>query len=199
MTINKFNYLRELRHFLTEKKRGTLCIETEYGPVELHISQGLFLTDSNDSAVIRTINMLIMCQVMDTSVDALKTGQLSLLSQSPDEIIIRACYRGSMNLERLFELSRFFSLFPPVNIKLVPMYKYAEIFPGFTAYMKLHAESLLNGQVSLNEFLMQADSPDKAYANVQLLVVMYVLGLITPKPKPKRSAFSRLIKIVRGI
>jgi len=195
----KFDYLKQLRHFLTEGKRGTLRIRTEYGPVELNISQGCFLTSSDDSAVIQTINMLIMCQVIDTSVEDLKTGQFSLVGKSPEEIIIRACYQGTPDETRVFELSRFFSLFPPVGIKLAPMYKVAEIFPGFTDYMKLHANSLLDGKVSLNDFLTRASSPDEMRSNVRLLVVLYVLGLIVPLPKPKRSVFNRLIKIVRGI
>jgi len=195
----KFDYLKQLRHFLAEGRRGTLCITTDYGPVELDISQGCFLTHSDDSAVIQAINMLLMCHVFDTSIEELKTGNLSIVSRSPEEIIIRGCYRGVLDETRLFELSRYFSMFPPVKIKLAPLYKFAEIFPGFTAYMKLNADSLLNGQVNLNDLLTTARSPDEMRFNVQLLVVLYVLGLIVPAPKPKRSIFGRIMKAVRGI
>jgi len=193
------DYLKQLRYFLTEGRRGTLHITTEHGAIDLNISQGCFLTPSDDSAVIQTINMLLTAHVLDVSIEELKAGNLTLVSKSPEEVIIRGCYQGPPDEIRLFELSHFFSLFPPVKIKLAPMYKFAEIFPGFTAYMKLHADSLLNGQVKLNDFLAGAPSPDKMCFNVQLLVALYVLGLMAPAPKPKHSIFNRLIKAVRGI
>lgn len=197
--VRQFDHLKQLRHFLAEKRRGTLLITTDYGPVELDFSQGLFLTQSDDSAVIQAINMLLMCQVLDLSVEELKTGNLKIVSKAPEEIIIRACYRGTMDETRIFELSRYFSMFPPVKIRLAPIHRFAEIFPGFINYMQLHTESLINGQVNLNDFIMSSDSPEKLNLNVRLLVVLYVLGLIVPIAKPRRSIFGRIMKAVRGI
>ena len=199
--VRRFDHLKQIRRFLAEKRSGVLRIQTACGPVRLDVSEGSFLVSGDDSAVVQAVNMLIMCQVVDSAAHELRRVGASGGAKAvpPEEIVIRACYEGTFDRARVFELSRFFSMFPPVNIRLAPMYQHAEIFPGFTEYMRLHASLLLEGEVRLAEFLMRASSPEDLQNKVRLLVALYVLGLIIPKPKPKKSVFNRLISRIRGI
>jgi len=199
--MEKFDHLKQLRRFIIEGGRGSLFFQTNEGLTALHISNGYFLSSkTQDDEVVRAINMLVRKQVHNTLVKELQPGDgRHLVNSGPEALVIKACYHGEIEDARVLAIMHFFSLFPPVNIKLEPLNRHSAIFPDFPAYLKMHSDSILNGEIVLNDYLLNSSFPNEIRSTLRLILTLYLLGMIVPVPKPKNSIFERIIKRVRGL
>ena len=196
-----FEHLKLLRRLLVGKRSGTIEFHTNRGTAQLHVRDGGFLSRASDNGAIRVVQAMLTAQIHDSYIRDLNPEKNDVVRISPEEVILRACYEGRIEETRIWELFKYFSLFPPVTIKLAPLHQSGPLFPGFSLYLNLHAESVQKGSVSLKEFLIRTRTPKAIREHVQLLAVLYVLGLIEPASASRRegSIFSRLIRRIRDI
>jgi hypothetical protein len=167
-----------------------------------YIRDGSILSHASGDSAVCTVQAMLAMPVHDSRIKDLSPGKNHLIAMPPAEIILKACYQGEMNEMRLQELFEYFCRFPPVTIRLVPLHTLGVHFPSLSRYLQLHGQSVLHGLVSLKEYLGKDDTPKASREAVQLLTLLYILGLIVPAPKAatsEKNVLGRLMKRIRGI
>ncbi len=192
--------LRALRRALDEEGEGALLrFSAANGAGALNVRRGRFLTRGGDAEVVAALGMLAAEPAVASVRPPAEGDEWKPTREDARALVIRAVYGAKLSDERVLALARFFSAMPPIRVRLAPMYPYADFFPGFTPYMRLHADSLLQGELRLASWLGDVASAGAVGGRVRLLLVMYVLGLIQPRPKPRPSIFGRLMNAIRGV
>jgi len=192
------------------KSSGTIEFHTNQGGMELYIRTGSILSCEGGYDAVNTVKAMLTLPVHNSCIKGLNPEKDYFIAMPLAEIILKACYQKEMNEIRFLELSKYFSSFPPVTIRLVPLHTLGVHFTAPSKYLQLHGQSVLHGSVSLKEHLDKADTSQASREMVLLFTLLYILGLIIPattktinKPAKetdsKENVFGRLMKRIRRI
>lgn len=192
------------------KSTGTIEFHTDQGMMELYIRTGSILSCEGGYDAVSIVKAMLTMPVHDCCIKGLSLEKDYIIAMPVAEIILKAFCQKEMNEMRLLELFRYFSSFPPVTIRLVPLHTLGVHFTAPSKYLQLHGQSVLHGSVSLKEYLEKSDTSQITREMVMLFTLLYILGLIIPaasetinrpdkEADSKENVFGRLMKRIRSI
>jgi len=192
------------------KSTGTIEFHTDQGVMELYIRTGSILSCEGGYDAVSTVKAMLTMPVHNSCIKVLSPEKDYFIAMPLAEIILKAIYQKDINEMRFMELFKYFSSFPPVTVRLVPLHTLGVHFTAPSKYLQLHGQSALHGSVSLKEHLEKSDTSQTTREIVLLFTLLYILGLIIPAATTainksakdadgKENVFGRLIKRIRRI
>jgi len=202
-----FKSLTVLRKALVQAHTGDILYETasSKGKKCIKVTVGDLL---NDKETLGELEALLLEPVNDCELVS-KNFEKSLGSATPPEALTAVLNDIKWHPDVLEKLKATFLKLPPIQVRMVPMYKYG-YHDGLT-YMSLYHQSVIKKEeFTVNDFLSEENNYTTVEQKIKVLVLGYCLGLINPSvkkaavktntPKQRRSSIaSRIIDKIRGM